>query len=139
MTLSGNEIGEESTYESWSTLREAVDDFDGVLRVPMWRLRDLAGAGRLGIHVRAEISRKLAGHGLAHLPAELPGDQNYFVILYRLGTPAADVVTAVLSNDTHRGASALRRLNASRDTEKLQVITEKLAELTELVTNHGSR
>lgn len=56
---------------SWEELRQSVEEAGGVLRVVMWLLRHLEQAGRLGVHVRASISRRLDGLGLAHLPADI--------------------------------------------------------------------
>lgn len=58
--------------ESWEELWHAAEESCGVLRVVMWLLRDLEQAGRLGVHVRASISRRLDGLGLAHLPLISP-------------------------------------------------------------------
>jgi hypothetical protein len=123
----------EATYETWDDLKEGVDAEGGVLRVAMWELRYLEEAGRLGVHVRASISRKLLGLGLAHLPDELPAYQEQAVVLYKLGTPAAAVIDAVKGGGTREAESALRRLNTSRDSEKLQAVTEKFSELAELL------
>jgi hypothetical protein len=128
-----DEDGYEYSYAGWNELREAVETEGGVLRVPMWTLRELEQAGRLGVHVRASISRQLLGHGLAHLPAELPSYQEHHVVLYKLGTPAAGVIEAIRGESSIGAEKALRRLNTSRDAEKLQTITEKLAELSDLL------
>ena len=122
-----------ATYEE---VRDAVEDAGGVLRVVMWLLRDIEQAGRLGVHVRASISRRLDGLGLAHLPADIPSEQNAIITLYKRGTPAAAVIDAVYRDGSSKAAEvALRRLNTSRDTEKLQVVTEKVEELAELLLN----
>jgi hypothetical protein len=86
----------------FSKLGEEVNQHDGVLTVPMWRLRDNYGAGKLGIHVRAGISQALHSAGLDHYPVKetdghpLPGDQSAMVRIYRQGTPVADLIDAVL-------------------------------------------
>ncbi|MCX5097588.1 hypothetical protein OOK36_55120 [Streptomyces sp. NBC_00365] len=107
---------------SWDELRKAVEDNGGVLRIHMGHLRDLIDAGRLGINVRNDISRRLAGAGLGHLPAELPAYQENEVVIYQLGTPAADVVEAVRGDNFARAENALRRLNTKGDAEKLAAI-----------------
>lgn len=114
---------------SWDDLRKAVDDSGGVYRTYMAGLRALAGAGRLGPHVAFDISRHLAGLGLGHLPAELPLSQHAQVIVYQLGTPAADVVEAVRGDNPHRAEGtlaraeeSLRRLNTDGDARKLAAI-----------------
>ena len=108
--------------ETWDGLRKAVKDNGGVLRIHMGHLRNLADAGRLGINVRNDISRRLAGLGLGHLPAELPPYQENEVVLFQLGTPAADVVEAVRGDNFTRAEQALRRLNTRGDAEKLAAI-----------------
>ncbi|MYV99088.1 hypothetical protein [Streptomyces sp. SID3343] len=120
--------------KSWEGLRNAVEASGGVLRVVMWLLRDLEQAGRLGVHVRASISRRLDGLGLAHLPADVPGEQYAVITLYKRGTPAAAVVDAVFRDGSSKAAEvALRRMNTSRDAEKLQVVTEKVEELAAIL------
>lgn len=121
------------SYETWDGLKGGVDAGGGVLRVMMWDLRYLEGAGRLGVHVRASISRKLQGLGLAHLPKDLPSYQEQAAVIYKLGTPAAAVIDAVSGGGTQEAEAALRRLNTSRDSEKLQAVTEKFAELSEIL------
>lgn len=107
---------------SWDELRKAVENCGGVLRIHMGQLKGIIDAGRLGINVRTDISRRLAGVGLSHLPAELPPYQDNEVVLYQLGTPAADVVEAVRGDNFARAENALRRLNTKGDAEKLAAI-----------------
>jgi hypothetical protein len=83
-------------------IRAQVDEADGVLTMPMWELRDAYGKQRLGVHVRASISRALKGMGLGHFPERgpdgelLPYSQYADIRLYRLGSPIADFIDAVL-------------------------------------------
>jgi len=89
-------------YDSLEDLRDAVDAAGGVLTVDMWAVRDAHGAGRLGIHVRTNITKKLRSLGLDHYPDELPGWQEEQVRVYRQGSPVADLIDAVLNpSDTH--------------------------------------
>ncbi|MGY5059231.1 hypothetical protein ACWDFR_35080 [Streptomyces sp. 900105755] len=113
---------------SWDDLRKAVEDNGGVLRIYMAGLRELQNAGRLGINVRNDISRRLAGIGLGHLPAELPPYQENQIVLFQLGTPAADVVEAVRGDNFARAEQALRRLNTKGDAEKLAAIAAILSD-----------
>lgn len=115
------------TGTSWDELRKAVEDNGGVLRVYMADLRELQNAGRLGVNVRNDISRRLAGVGLGHLPAELPSYQENEVVLFQLGTPAADVIEAVRGDNFARAEDALRRLNTKGDAEKLAAIAAILS------------
>ncbi|MCW2871264.1 hypothetical protein [Actinacidiphila oryziradicis] len=112
---------------TWDDLRHAVEHNGGVLRIYMATLRELQQAGRLGINVRNDISRRLAGLGLGHLPAELPSYQENEVVLYQLGTAAADVVEAVRGDNFRRAENALRRLNTKGDAEKLAAIAAIIA------------
>lgn len=89
----------------------------------MASLRELQNASRLGIHDRNEISRRLAGIGLGHLPAKLPSYQENEVALFQLGTPAADIVETVRGDNFARAEGTLRRLNTKCDAEKLAAIT----------------
>lgn len=123
MTLPSSADPYEFDGDTWDDLRKAVEDHGGVLRIYMSTLRALQNAGRLGINVRTDISRRLAGVGLSHLPAELPPYQENQVVLYQLGTPAADVVEAVRGDNFARAETALRRLNTKGDAEKIQAIT----------------
>lgn len=107
---------------TWDELRKAVEDHGGVVRLYMVDMKELQNAGRLGVNVRTEISRRLAGVGLGHLPAELPPYQENEVVLYQLGTPAADVVEAVRGDNFARAEGALRSLNTKGDAEKLAAI-----------------
>lgn len=107
---------------SWDELRKAVENCGGVLRLHMGHLRNVIDAGRLGINVRNDISRRLAGAGLGHLPAELPPYQENEVVIYQLGTQAADVIEAVRGDNFARAEEALRRLNTKGDAEKLAAI-----------------
>lgn len=89
-------------YPTPETLRDAVNDAGGVLTVRVEQVRDAFGYGRLGVHVRSEISRKLAGFGIAHYPVSVPDYQDRPLRLYRMGTPMAELIDAVLNpNPTH--------------------------------------
>ena len=108
--------------DSYSELRAAVVDA-GVYTTTMETLKRIQDAGRLGIHVRSAISRALASHGIGHLPAELPPNQDDEVRLYLLGTPIADVVSAVLT-PSKRGDAMLRSVGSSDAQEKLAMIRD---------------
>jgi hypothetical protein len=113
----------EFTGTSWDDLRKAVEDNGGVLRIYMLDLKELQNSRRLGINVRTDISRRLAGLGLGHLPDELPSYQENELVLFQLGTPAADVVEAVRGDNFAGAEEALRSLNTKGDAEKLAAIT----------------
>lgn len=117
-----------TSADTWEALAREVRESDGALDVEMRRLRDIYGAGRNGSNVRAEITRELAGHGLGHLPAELPPNQEQHVVLYNLGTAAAEVITALTRPPSGHVATAMRRLNSSRAEDQVERIRSILAE-----------
>lgn len=57
-------------------IKDQVEKNGNVLTVTMEQLREAHGAGRLGVHVRSEISQLLAGTVIGHVPRELPSDQH---------------------------------------------------------------
>ncbi|MBB5939268.1 hypothetical protein [Streptomyces zagrosensis] len=130
--LTGDNAAE--VVKDWDTLRHVVTANGGVSRVVMWLLRDLEEKGRLGVHVRSAISRRLDSLGLAHLPVDLPSDQYDIITVYRRGTASATVIDATYHNgNSEEAETALRRLNTSQDAEKLEAVTEKVAELTAIL------
>ena len=84
-------------YASKEALRDAVTQNGNVITVRAGDLRDAFGYDRLGINVRAEISKGLKSLGIAHYPAEMPDWQEVPVRLYRMGTPVADIIDAVVT------------------------------------------
>jgi hypothetical protein len=80
---------------TWAELLRSVEDGHGLKRVTMATLRDLEGAERVGKHVLTAIDTKLSQLGIGHLPDELPNRQEADVMLYRVGTPAADAIRAI--------------------------------------------
>ncbi len=131
----------EETYDSWQELREAVDANGGVLRVSMWALREITGKYRLKVHVVAGISESLLDVGLAHLPPDLPRNQNEYVVVYRAASEAAAIVNAVRAGSSSEAAEeALRKVNAShklkadrKNEEKLEELAAKVDELENLI------
>lgn len=105
-------------------IRTYVDDGGGLAALTMAELRDEHGVSKLGVHVRQNISRELAGHGLGHFPRELPSHGSDEVRVYRLGTPVAELVDAVLE-PSDRGDERLREA-ANHDTA---AIIETIKEL----------
>ncbi len=113
-----------TTYDA---LRKQVEADGGLYTTTMEELREIEGAGRLGQHVRATISGKLTANGMGHLPAELPAYQDYAVRVYRLGTPLADVVNAVL-NPSGSGDQILRQVGTSDAQEIIKKIRQLVCE-----------
>lgn len=83
-------------FKNLDEIKQAVEASQHVLTLSMEELRDAYGAGRLGEHVRANISKKLNGLGLGHVPEDLP--KNYWdpIRVYKLGSKVADLIDAVL-------------------------------------------
>ena len=94
-----------------------------LISIPMQELRDAIGAGRLGVTVRASISRELAAIGLGHVPVELPDSQLDFVRVYEKGTSVAEIIEAALS-PTKRHDGLLREMAAGDSQRILQKIKD---------------
>lgn len=82
---------------TWDDLKQQVEANGDLTTVTMENLREAAGAGKLGIHVRAQISKTLAGMGLGHVPQDLPQYQHEQVRLYKRGTAVGDLIETVLA------------------------------------------
>jgi hypothetical protein len=111
-------------FSSLGELRGLIDtDQNNPTTVTMYSLREAYGAGRLGVHVRRNISDELSGHGLGHFPRELPDDQEKLVRLYKLGSPAAHLIAAVLS-PSEEGDEAIREAVAGNAASLLEEVRE---------------
>ena len=82
---------------SWNEIKDKVEANDNILTVTMTDLRSATGKEKLGIRVRAEISKTLAGMGLGHIPRELPSYQHESVRLYKRGTPVGELIEMVIT------------------------------------------
>ncbi len=80
---------------TWAELLRSVENSHGLKRVTVGELRALEGAQRTGKHVLTAIDTKWSQLGLGDLPDELPNRQDQSVMLYQLGTPAADAIRAI--------------------------------------------
>ena len=114
-------------FTSFEELRALVEQNGNILSVSMFDLREAHGAGKLGVHVRREISEKLAGTGLGHFPAELPAYQEQDVRIYRRGTPVADLVDAVLSPSDF-GDQQLREASGGEAADLLKKVRQMVCE-----------
>lgn len=110
-------------YRSLDDVKEAVEKNQNVLTLFMGDLRDAHGAGRLGEHVRSNISKRLAGLGLAHFPVPLPAYQEERVRIYKLGSPVADLIDAVLA-PSRQHDDELRQAVGQNAAEVLEQIRE---------------
>jgi len=96
----------------------------------MEQLRDAHGTLKLGVHVREEISKALAGIGLGHVPEELPNYQHELVRVYKKGTPVGDLIETVLKpgqqNDTKlTGQFAVGGVDYAAVVEKIRELIEE--------------
>ena len=102
-------------------IRKAVQASGDVLTVKMEVVRDAFKYDRLGVNVRSVISEKLGGLGLGHYPVDLPDRQWVSVRLYKLGSPIADLVDAVL-NPSDEHDVELRNAVSGGDSETIKRI-----------------
>ena len=77
--------------------------------------------------MRVEISKTLAGWTMGRVPVALPQFQENNVRLYKLGTPVADVIQAVIV-PAPRNDEKLRSL-AGQDTPRYSDIIERIRDL----------
>lgn len=110
-------------YDSLEEVRDDVIANSDVLTMTEADLRDAHGAGRLGVHVRSNITKGLDGLGLSHYPLVLSGEQLNPVRVYRRGTPAADLIGAVI-NASAGGDAEIREKVAGEATEILGRVRE---------------
>jgi hypothetical protein len=117
-----------SKFKKLSELKDEVEEKGGAACVTMGQLRDALGYDKLGVHVRTEISRKLAGQGLGHKPApELPDYQHQDVLVYSLGSKIAQVVDA-LDHPSEEGARKLVEIMTNDAKDILDRIKALLGE-----------
>lgn len=113
------------SVDTWTQLVSLVDECEGVATVTMQTLREVAGAGRLGSTVRAQIKEKINSLGLATIRDELPNTQDATVILYKADSHVGRVVQAVVnargSTDLEDAAQTLRSLNDETDPSNIRV------------------
>lgn len=112
---------------SWAEIKEAVEKHGNVVTVTMEELRDASGKDKLGVHVREEIRKTLAGMGLGHIPQELPNYQHEPVRVYKKGTPIGELIDLVLTP----GQQNDNKLAAQFDAEDVDYasIVQKIREL----------
>lgn len=68
---------------NWDSIKNQIEENGDISSFSMTELRDAAGKEKLGVNVRAKISKTLAGLGLGHIPKELPTYQHESVRLYK--------------------------------------------------------
>lgn len=112
-----------TTITSLNDIKARVEANGNVDTLRMDEVRDAYGAGRLGVHVRANISKALQGMGLGHYPAVLPDSQYAHVRIYKLGSPVADLIDAVL-NPGPDGDEHIRELAGGNANDLLAQVRE---------------
>ncbi len=120
-TTTRHDTGIRTDVQTWAELVKAIDEHNGVALIPMETLRKLEGAQRLGVHVLKSIGNRLGTLGLGHMPHELPNRQDQDAVLYRYGTPASEVISAVRTGmisaqEVKNTYHALYKLNTTPDT-----------------------
>ncbi|MCH8043697.1 MAG: hypothetical protein IID44_08245 [Planctomycetes bacterium] len=78
-------------------ISHAVENSGNLYTLTMEILRNAHGSEKLGLHVRADISKTLAGMGLGHVPQTLPSYQHELVRLYKRGTAVGEIIEATLT------------------------------------------
>jgi hypothetical protein len=114
---------------SWTEIKEAVEKNGNVTTVTMEQLRDASGKDKLGVHVREEIRKALAGMGLGHIPQELPNYQHEPVRVYKKGTPIGELIDLILTPGQQNDS----KLTAQFDAGGVDYadIVQKIRELVE--------
>ena len=97
---------------TWEEIKNEVAKNGGVKTYAMGSLRDTHGAGRLGVNVCQEISEKLAGEGLGHIPQDLPSFQDEQIRLYKKGTAVGKLIDTVLSPGEQNDLSLSERFSS---------------------------
>jgi len=113
----------DTNRDDFDALGDQADAQGGAVTVSAETLRDAHGAGRLGVHVRSNISRELQSRGLAHYPDPLPDAQGARVRVYRQGSDAARVIGAVLNPST-QSDEIIRELVGGEAPATLEKIKE---------------
>lgn len=115
---------------NWDEIKQTVEEKGNVATLSMIELRDAVGKDKLGVNVRDEISKTLAGLGLGHVPRELPSYQHEAVRLYKRGTVVGDFIETVLNPGEQSDRKIREQLSASeaKYVEIIEAIRELVAE-----------
>lgn len=108
------------SFKTYPELSSELDSKNGVMTLTMGVLRDLHGAGKLGVNVVTNISERLDEFGISHWPAQLPVNQWESVRLYKRRSTIGELISAILSCD-EKNDEILRGLannDSSRETLK---------------------
>jgi hypothetical protein len=120
MTAIETETQSGKTSGSFDDLKQEVDSNAHIMAVPMERLRNAAGKGRLGKWVVQEISNQLRSRGLGH--TELSVDNQWKVVfVYTMGSEVERIIEAVHS-PSDAGAQTLRTVTSDSSADVLTQI-----------------
>jgi len=108
---------------TYADLAEQTAARGDVLNVEM-KLRDIHGAGKLGVHVAQNISDRLNSLGMGHFPEVLPQQQWEQVRIYIRGSAVGKLIEAALTINS----SSNRTLRDAANNEDSQVV-KKIREL----------
>lgn len=111
----------------WDEIKAEVEQNGNVLTTSMEMLRNAAGAAKLGVNVREDISSTLAGMGLGHIPVELPSYHYEQVRLYKRGTAVGKIIGVMLEPGEQTDRQLVERLGD--DGPDYSAIVEKIREL----------
>jgi hypothetical protein len=112
---------------TWDDIKNNVEGNGNVLTVTMEELRGALGVAKLGVHVRDDISRTLAGMGLGHIPQELPSYQHEQVRLYKRGTIVGEWIESVLTTGEQNDKKLIERFTVEQ--QDFASIVQKVREL----------
>ncbi|HWO99316.1 MAG TPA: hypothetical protein VNL74_01650 [Methylococcus sp.] len=112
---------------TWDEIKQDIENNGNVLTINMEVLRDAIGAGKLGVNVRNDISRALAGMGLGHIPQVLPTYQHEQVRLYKRGTAVGELIDTVLTPGQQNDQKLVERLG--EEQPDFAAIVQQIREL----------
>lgn len=124
----------------WPALLEQVSAHDGVFKVSIEYLRQIAGAQRMGPKVAEKIESALEVQGLRALPADLNRKQHEEVLLIQAGTPAYECVQAIANGDLSETLVLwLTRLNQTPKDPGAVVDRKEIRQLAEQIVDPVSQ
>jgi hypothetical protein len=116
-----------SVISTYPELSAELDRRTGVMTVEMALLRDVHGAGKLGVNVVANISEALDNLRVSHWPEQLPLNQWEKVRLYKRGSAVGDLIAAVSALD-ERNDDVLRKIADDDSRNILRRVRELLCD-----------
>lgn len=120
----------------WPTLLEQVSAHDGVYKVTIEYLRQIAGAQRMGPKVAEKIESALEVQGLRAIPPDLNRKQYEEVLLIQAGTPAYECVQAIANNDLSETLVLwLTRLNRTPKDPEQAIDRREIRQLAEQIVD----